>query len=247
MVVFLSRNYSILVSQASVPDSTCGFMWLFRLVSTRNPIFLPKRVWRSVNTIICRLSQGSRLLLPHFWQRYVELTEHSCSNQRKTQKLQKIAISAKNICSLRSKAIIGWRYIAKQSHWTAPTIPHKKGANSKLFANHDPSERHFWSRGRPSPRTHQLQTCGLGHLHRQYLHSLSIENCPSRTSPRQTGNNKPQPFISPLCRSGGVWLSFHPRPSCMAQKVGNSCMYLLNTRSDVLRSQLPAKFIPADG
>ena len=119
----------------------------FRTFLLKTTTFSLRRATRVVARLFSQLSQGSRLLLSPFWQCYVGLTEHSCSNQRKHSKTRKIAIIAKSLCFFRSKASHRVSLHCKKCHRPAPTIPHEKRCNLKAFANHDPSERHFLSIG----------------------------------------------------------------------------------------------------
>ena len=116
---------------------------------------------------------------------------------KKHQRTRNIDIFAKNLSFLRSKAF--YRVTLQKLSRTYTNDSPQKMCKLKLFANHDPSERHFWSkwtchRHAISPHPDQLETCGLDHWHCQHLHSLLTRIRPSQTSPREKGTNHSTPF-----------------------------------------------------
>ena len=159
------------VPQASTP-SHCGvfrvFFTLFltfRTFSLEIPTFSPERGNGNACPLFFLLPQALRQLLPSFWQSYVGLTEHSCSNQRKHSKTRIFAVFWKNSVFFAQKRSIGCRYIVKKCDCSVPMIPYEKRRNFKIFRDHDPSERHIWSKGvylrhAISPHPDQLETCG---------------------------------------------------------------------------------------
>ena len=98
-VVNRSRNYYAAVPQASTPSHSVVFRVFFTLFLNfrtfflKTPTFSPKRATGTVARYFSQLPQASRQhSLPPFWQGYVGLTEHSCSNQGNHSKTRKITV-----------------------------------------------------------------------------------------------------------------------------------------------------------
>ena len=148
------------------------------------------------------------LLLLSFCRATLDLRSTRAPTKENTKNTRNRCFCKKSQFFSAQTRSIGCRYVAKKSLTCTNDSPQKR-SKFKIFANLDPSQRNFWTKGTClrhaiSPRPDQLETCGLDRLHRQHLYSLSTRSCLSRTSPRETGNNEPQHSISPFRRSGGV-------------------------------------------
>ena len=89
------------------------------------------------------------------------------SNQ-KCQKSRFCNFCTKNCTFFTENRCKSTHRVATRTNKPYQTIPCRKKCIFKIFANHEPFERHFWSQGVHlhhafSPHLDQIETCGLDH------------------------------------------------------------------------------------
>ena len=124
----------------------------------------------------------------------LDLLSTRASTKENTEKHKNCYFCRKSVFCARKRSIV-CRYIAKKCYYPAPTITHEKRCNLKVFANHYPSERHFWSRGCTpfSPHRDQLETRNFLPLSPSAF-ALAVRQKPSFSVPSRNGKQRTAAF-----------------------------------------------------